>query len=331
MIGPARIRQVATATGFREEIVEKVLYLEAILDQLLRHPALGGKWVLKGGTALNLFWMDVPRLSVDIDINYVGEPDLAGMKAKRSDFEAAVIACCEREGCSVRRMPSEHAGGKLHLRYAGGIGGAGSLELDLNFLQRLPLFPVEHRVPRFPPEAELKPVPLLSLEETAAGKFAALLTRRAARDTFDVWQLLEMAPHLLTRPELRLAFVVQIAGSRHDARRIDARCVTVNLKEVRDSLLPLLRAEGRPFGGDVEALAAHVNAACLKAAESLLAWDPKEREFLERLVDHGEIAAEVLVDERDRQALIRGQPLLQWKALNVRKFKGLPAAEAENT
>ena len=34
MIGPARIRQVATATGFREEIVEKVLYLEAILDQL---------------------------------------------------------------------------------------------------------------------------------------------------------------------------------------------------------------------------------------------------------------------------------------------------------
>ncbi len=72
MIGPARIRRVATATGFREEIVEKVLYLEAILDQLCRHPDLEGKWTLKGGTALNLFWMDVPRLSVDIDINYVG-------------------------------------------------------------------------------------------------------------------------------------------------------------------------------------------------------------------------------------------------------------------
>lgn len=325
MIGPARIRQVATATGFREEIVEKVLYLEAILDQLGRHPDLEGKWTLKGGTALNLFWMDVPRLSVDIDINYVGEADLSGMQAERSRFEAAVSACCEREGCAVRRMPSEHAGGKLHLRYAGGISGAGSLELDLNFLQRLPLFPVEHREPRFPPGAGLRAVPLLSLAETAAGKFAALVTRRAARDAFDAWQLLERVPDLLARPDLRLAFVVQIAGSRHDARRLDPQAVAVNLKDVRDTLLPLLRVESRPFGGDVEALAAHVNSASIRAAQSLLDVSRREREFLDRILDRGEIAAEALVDEPDRQALIRGQPLLQWKALNVRRFKGFPA------
>ena len=29
--------------------------------------------VLKGGTALNLFFFDLPRLSVDIDLNYVGK------------------------------------------------------------------------------------------------------------------------------------------------------------------------------------------------------------------------------------------------------------------
>lgn len=182
MIGPAKTRRIAAVTGFREEIVEKVLYLEAILAQLVGHPALDGKWVLKGGTALNLFWMDVPRLSVDVDINYIGEADLAGMQAERPEFEAAIVGCCEREGCAVRRAPSEHAGGKLHLRYAGGVGGAGSLQLDLNFVQRLPLFPIEHRAPRFPPETVVQPVPLLSLEETAAGKFTALLTRHAARD-----------------------------------------------------------------------------------------------------------------------------------------------------
>ena len=42
------------------------------------------------------------------------------------------------------------------------------------------------------------------------------------------------------------------------------------------------------------------------------------------MLDRGEIAANVLADDPARQALIRGQPLLQWKALNVRKFKGLP-------
>ncbi|MCG2795115.1 MAG: nucleotidyl transferase AbiEii/AbiGii toxin family protein [Actinomycetia bacterium] len=31
-----------------------------------------GKLVLKGGTALNLFYLDMPRLSVDIDLNYIG-------------------------------------------------------------------------------------------------------------------------------------------------------------------------------------------------------------------------------------------------------------------
>ncbi|MBI2879769.1 MAG: nucleotidyl transferase AbiEii/AbiGii toxin family protein [Candidatus Rokubacteria bacterium] len=329
MIGPARVRRVAAETWFREEVVEKVLYLEAILDRLCQHPALEGAWVLKGGTALNLFWLDVPRLSVDIDINYIGQADLAGMQAERAAFEAAVAACCEREGCVVRRMPQEHAGGKLRLRYAGGVGGAGTLELDLNFLQRVPLRPPERRAPRFPPDAELDSVPVLSLEETAAGKFVALLTRRAARDAFDVWQLLELAPDLPGRVDLRQAFVVQMAGSRHDARAVEPRRVGISLKEVREGLLPLLRIEGRPFGEDVEALATHVNAACRKAAETLLAWSPRERAFLDRLIDDGEIAPDILVDDPARQALIRAQPLLQWKALNVRRFKGLPEAEGQ--
>jgi hypothetical protein len=55
MIGPAAVRRVAGATGFREEVVEKVLYLTAILARFRTHPALQNAWALKGGTALNLF------------------------------------------------------------------------------------------------------------------------------------------------------------------------------------------------------------------------------------------------------------------------------------
>ena len=329
MIGPARVRHVASATGFREEVVEKVLYLEAILGQLARHPQLTDAWVLKGGTALNLFWLDVPRLSIDIDINYVRRADLDGMRADRPAFEAAMLACCEREGCSVRRAPQEHAGGKFHLRYSGGIGGGGSVEMDVNFLQRLPLLGVEHRPPRFPPGTELGPIPLLTLEETVAGKFAALLTRRAARDAFDVWHVLQAQPDLLERPAFRFAFVVQAGGSRRDLRGMDPSQAQISLREIRDSLLPLLRVEGRPFGGDMAAVTEHVNALCVEAAAKLLTWSPREREFLDRLIDHGEIAAELLTDDAARQTLIKGQPLLRWKALNVRKFRGLPLGGME--
>ena len=74
MIGAAKVRRVARETGFREEVVEKVLYLSAIVERFRTHPDLKNAWVLKGGTAINLFYLEVPRLS--IDINYIGSREL---------------------------------------------------------------------------------------------------------------------------------------------------------------------------------------------------------------------------------------------------------------
>ena len=70
-----RLRREATATGFRVEILEKVAQLLDLLDGFNRHPYLKRRLALKGGTALNLFVFDVPRLSIDIDLNYVGQID----------------------------------------------------------------------------------------------------------------------------------------------------------------------------------------------------------------------------------------------------------------
>jgi hypothetical protein len=55
----------AETTGFRPEILDKVIHLLGLLEDLARHPYLQGRLALKGGTALNLFVLDVPRLSVD--------------------------------------------------------------------------------------------------------------------------------------------------------------------------------------------------------------------------------------------------------------------------
>lgn len=321
MIGAARVRRLAVESGYREEIVEKVLYLQAILRQLARHPDLEGAWALKGGTALNLFFLDVPRLSVDIDINYVGHGEMEAMQAARPAFEAAVVACCEREDCTVRRMPTEHAGGKLRLRYTAAAGGTGSLEVDVNFLLRRPVLGLEHRAPRFPPDAGAETVPLLSLEEIAAGKFTALLTRRAARDAFDTFQLLELAPDLLDRPGFRLAFLVYSAGARQDVRGLRPGEAIITSAEVRNQLLPLLRVEGRPFDDDPGRLAGRLNEVCTAAGQRLVTWSAREREFIDRLSDGGEIVSELITDDPAMQALVRDQPLLQWKALNVREFR----------
>lgn len=61
----------AAETGFRPDTLEKVIRLLDFLTQINQDDFLKDRLVLKGGTALNLFVFDIPRLSVDIDVNYI--------------------------------------------------------------------------------------------------------------------------------------------------------------------------------------------------------------------------------------------------------------------
>jgi hypothetical protein len=126
---PQSLAREVKATGFGAEPLEKVFRLMALLDAFNSHPFLKTRIALKGGTALNLFHFDVPRLSVDIDLNYVGAADRATMLADRPKVERAVQAVCSREGIAIKRMPTDHAGGKWRLTYVGSKGDPGNLEL----------------------------------------------------------------------------------------------------------------------------------------------------------------------------------------------------------
>ena len=121
-ISREKLLQESEATGFRPEIIEKVFHLLHLLESLCSHPFLKGRIALKGGTALNLFIFDLPRLSVDIDLNYIGSPHVEVMFKERPKIEEALRAVCNREGFAVRRFPVEHAGGKWFLRYESAIG-----------------------------------------------------------------------------------------------------------------------------------------------------------------------------------------------------------------
>ena len=117
-VSAERIAADAAATGFRSDMLEKAIHLLGLLDVMCSHPFLKGKLALKGGTALNLFVFDVPRLSVDIDLNYVGNESREAMLEERPRLEEAIQAVFSREDFSIRRIPQEHAGGKWSLRYA---------------------------------------------------------------------------------------------------------------------------------------------------------------------------------------------------------------------
>lgn len=89
---------------------------------------------------MNLFVFDLPRLSVDIDLNYIGAPDRETMLAERPKVEQAIVAVCGRHDFAVHRIPEDHAGGKWRLRYNSALGQGGNVEVDLNYMYRIPLW-----------------------------------------------------------------------------------------------------------------------------------------------------------------------------------------------
>ena len=104
-VSSEKLSEEARTTGFRPEVLEKVIHLLNLLEGFQGHPFLKGRLVLKGGTALNLFIFDLPRLSVDIDLNYIGAADRETMLEERPKVAQAVRAVCSREGVNITRAP----------------------------------------------------------------------------------------------------------------------------------------------------------------------------------------------------------------------------------
>lgn len=329
MLTRDRLLAEASELGVQPAMLEKVTRLTSLLVHLRDHPYLRGRWALKGGTALNLFCLDVPRLSVDLDLTYIGAPDRATMQAERPAVERAVEQACRREGLALQRVPSDHAGGKWRLRYESVLSGRGNLELDLNFLQRVPLWPVGQRQARLGSLAEVTGIPVLDLHELVAGKLVALLARRAARDLFDAHGLL--VHEQLDAKRLRLAFVVYAGASRVDCRTMAAEQVDYEPGELKDSLLPVLRHTARTRLLEDPGWPGRLVAECRMRLAAVLPFMAAENAFLDRLLDHGAIEPELLTSDLELAERIRLQPGLAWQALNVRQYRrpggAAPASE----
>lgn len=309
------LQKLAAETGFERAGLEKVMRLGEVLGEIAGAPALQGKLVLKGGTALNLFHDRPQRLSVDLDLNYVGAVDRAVMLDERPAIEQAVEAVGRGLGYAVQGSREAHAGRKLYFTYSSLLGGSDRIEVDLNFLQRVCLLPPEPRAMWQPGEAGGPSVALVSSAELAAGKLSALLDRTAVRDLWDVAHLPDLLP-TWPPPFLRPVFVAMAGALPHPLPSYEAgRAVEVDEADVRRLLHPLLTREARAFAAELEAKARSV-------VEPLLALTDAEREFSERL-QLGELVPELLFSEEPAIAeRLAAHPMLRWKAQNAAQHHG---------
>jgi predicted nucleotidyltransferase component of viral defense system len=140
------LARLAGETGFRAETLEKVIHLGELAADVSRHPLLSRALVLKGGTALNLCFGSPRRLSVDLDFNYILSVDREAMLRDRPEVERAIDTVARGRGYRVQWSSDEHAGRKVYLGYLSASGTPDRIEVDLNFLFRLPLAEPEVRM-----------------------------------------------------------------------------------------------------------------------------------------------------------------------------------------
>ena len=303
----------AAARGYRPEILEKVYRLLDLLEQFMAVPYLKERLVLKGGTAINLFCTDqLPRLSIDLDFNYVGSADRETMRQERPQLEAILLDICQRQHYSLYRNPRAHAGGKMVLVYDSLIGNKGRLEVDLNYIFRVPLWsPVWMASPVWPKQAH---VTVLDIHELAVGKLHALLGREVSRDLFDSHQLLTTWP--LDPNKLRLAFTVYAGMERDNWQRISVDNIAYTVKDIRDKLIPVLKRDSAPktSRSDIDQWAKQLVIESMDALSAVLPFQADEKAFLDCLQTHGEIKPELISDDEAFCWRVKRHPSLLWRS-----------------
>ena len=307
------IETLAAETGFHPETLEKVIRLGEFAADVGRHPLLSRVLALKGGTALNLMFGAPARLSVDLDFNYIGQADRAGMLADRPEIERAIVIIGEGQGYRVQQSRDAHAGRKIYLSYTSAAGTPDRIEIDLNFLFRIPLGEITTRPLWQPPGIERPAIRIVPLEELFSGKLRATLDRAMPRDLFDTIRLPGYAAAMWASAQLRrihvaLAVTLPLPLYQYGQDRFER----VTDSSIEEQLLPMLQDIAQPRASDLKEQAWSI-------VEPLVRLDEAERDYVDR-VHAGELSPELLFpDDEELADRLARHPALLWKIENVRQ------------
>ena len=262
-----------------------------LLTQVAPLVLVDGTFALKGGTAINLFIRDMPRLSVDLDLAF---PDHSLPRDEAlAHINEAIRRSAERlkaRGFQTHTLAAVDAGETKLLVRRAGI----EVKVEVNFVMRGTVHPVRMAgltpLARDTLLAELE-IPVVSLEDVYGGKLVAAMDRQHPRDLFDVMQLFA---HEGITAGIRRAFVVYLASHN---------------RPVHEVLFPALRDIGQEYERNFKGMTAEpVELPLLLAAR-------------ERMVH--ELQSRLDADERRfLLSLVAGRP--EWPLLGIAHAEHLP-------
>lgn len=175
---------------FVRDTFEKVCRLTDVLRFFEQDDLLSGTLALKGGTAINLTIFDLPRLSVDIDLDFAENLSRNEMLEKRSIINERITKYMVASGYTLSpRSKNYHALDSYVYSYRSAGGQPDNLKIEINYMLRTHALPLARRTVNFPWFTEKLTVLSVHPIEIFGSKIVALLNRTAPRDLYDVYNM----------------------------------------------------------------------------------------------------------------------------------------------
>jgi len=210
---------MATDERFRQQVDLLIRVLPSVAEENV--------FALKGGTAINLFVRDLPRLSVDIDLTYLPvkarEESLADIDAALDRISKSISEAVPQTKVVPSRLHNEGIVTRLVVRTP-----ATQIKVEVTPVARGCVF--EPRVMQVAPSVEdqfgYAETQVVSFDDLYAGKIVAALDRQHPRDLFDVRDLLRKEGISTSLRQAFLAYIVShnrpaievLAPTRKDIR-----------------------------------------------------------------------------------------------------------------
>ena len=182
--------KISENTGFHKDVIEKVHRLIVILEYINSNAFLRDRLVLKGGTALNLTEFNLPRLSVDIDLDFHSYESRESVLEDRGRVRDLLYRYLGREGYRLSKKSKDYyALESIVAVYENNAGNSDNIKIEINYSLRHHIFPTEIRKMNTGIFGLSGEVRTLNSIELIASKTAALFNRLAARDFYDIYNV----------------------------------------------------------------------------------------------------------------------------------------------
>lgn len=299
------IVRVAKETGFLKDNVEKVMRLADIL-QFVFSSDWKDKLVLKGGTAINLFYRPLPRLSVDIDLDYIGHTREEMERDKELLWNFLRASLYQKNYALAPQSKRYFALDSCVFQYLNNAGNRDNVKIEINYLDRVHILPVNEKQIMTPVAESERKIQVLDVCELYGSKIAALIGRCKPRDIYDVYGLIAGGISV-DRDLLRKCTVFyNCIGGEANIREASFDILDgVTVRDINRQLKPMLnRNEHFQRDDAIEAVKDYLR--------KLLVLTDAEKEFVEKF-QKKEYCPDLLFSYREIVNRIASHPMALWR------------------